>query len=160
MLALVSRSWWIQSLHHCLCLLQQIHELLAGEAVECLQILRFGQPSEICLPLAQGQAGPEACKNSCKCCFVQFWAQFPWAFCLYNTHRAFWEGLGTICIALSSLLLLRSASFLDVDGYQQHLKRWRKGNASFRRLSPGYWTSVRKGTHHCSNFGDAMRCCL
>lgn len=69
--------------------------------------------------------------------FVQFWAQFPWVLCPCSAYRGFCEGLGLLCTAFSSLLSLRSACYLAVDAYQQHLKRWRKGNAAFRGLAPG-----------------------
>lgn len=93
----------------------------------------FGQSSETRLLLAQGQAGTEGCKSSCWCCFAQFWAPFPWALCPCSAHRGFQQGLGLICVAISSMLLWRSGSRCVL----QPLKRWRKGYEAFRVLSPG-----------------------
>lgn len=132
----------------------------------------FDQSSEMCLLLAQGRAGPEAGKNSGKCSFVQFWARFPWALCPRSTRRGFQGGSGLICAALSSLLLLRSASFPVVGGYWQHLKRWRK---AFGGLSPGtgpwrgrvhvaaatlamLWCVVYSRVQHCRRLQNATKC--
>lgn len=111
----------------------QIHSLLSDDAVGWVQVFCLvSQVRHVCC-LHRGKLELKDVKVAASAVLYSFELHLPELSGLAVPTEAFSKAWGSSV----SQFLLCCRGGVAVDGYQQHLKRWRKGYEAFRVLSPG-----------------------